>query len=101
MNYNVFIKSLENDSPPNELSSLMKAMWYAKIDQWDKAHHIAQDITSETGSWIHAYLHRVEGDQPNANYWYQRANREPSSINLDDEAEQIIMYILEIEKGVL
>ena len=101
MSYNDFIKSLKRNMPPSGLSETMKAMWYAKIGQWDRAHNIAQDNKTELGSWIHAYLHRIEGDQFNANYWYIKANRESSSLNLDDEDKKIIMYILDIEKGVL
>ena len=101
MKHSEFIESLKSAAPPKDLSGEELALWYAAKDDWEMAHNTAQEISTETASWIHAYLHRVEGDQPNAKYWYQRANREPSSINLDDEAEQIIMYILDMEKGVL
>ena len=94
MNYDSFIKSIKDISPPIDISLPLKSMWYAKKGEWDKAHQIAQDITSLLGSWIHAYLHRIGGDQYNAKYWYKRANIEPINTNLDDEANQIIMYIL-------
>ena len=53
----------------------MKSLWWAKKGNWEKAHNIAQDIATNDGSRIHAYLHRVEGDLGNAAYWYRRAGK--------------------------
>ena len=63
-----FKDSLTNSSPP-EVSPLLQAMWYDGNGNWNKAHDIAQEIHSREGSWIHAYLHRKEGDLSNAQYW--------------------------------
>ena len=57
------------------------------------AHHIVQDIKTETASWIHAYLHRVEGDIANADYWYNRARKEPSPESLESELNNIIKSV--------
>jgi len=99
MKYNDFIKSLKEKLPPNNISATMESMWHIKKGDWDIAHKIAQDITSDMGSWIHAHLHRIEGDKFNAEYWYRRANKTPFNIKLDDEANQIIMHILHSNKN--
>ena len=95
MNYENFIKTLKNNQYPTGLSESMQAMWYAKKGAWDKAHQIAQNITTNIGSWIHAYLHRVERDNFNANYWYNKANIKPISTSFDEEAKQIILHIID------
>ena len=96
MKYDNFIKSLKNNSPPSDISAPIKSMWYAKKGDWDMAHKIAQDIKTVLGSWIHAYLHRIEGDESNADYWYKKANVNQINANLDDEANQIIKHILDL-----
>ncbi len=62
---------------------------------WDKAHHIVQDIEHELAYWIHANLHREEGDISNSKYWYRRANRDYTEIDLVDERQQIKQKIEE------
>ena len=64
-----------NDEPPAGLDSSILALWLAKKGRWDASHDVAQDIHDSDGSWIHAYLHRVEGDLGNARYWYNRAGK--------------------------
>ncbi|HEY2574552.1 MAG TPA: hypothetical protein VGH65_10790 [Verrucomicrobiaceae bacterium] len=77
-------ESAKRDSAPDEtLPDEAKAMWHARKGNWDEAHEIAQEIHTSTGSWIHALLHLIEGDQGNANYWFQKAGkstRKPSEI---------------------
>ena len=96
MNYNTFITSIKSGFPPDELTKPELAMWHAMNDNWNSAHHTAQSIKNELGAWIHAYLHRIEGDIENANYWYKRASRLPSQNTLKDEAEEIIRFITQI-----
>lgn len=96
MDYDTFIISIKNDSPPNECPAPELAMWHALNYNWDSAHHVAQSINNDIGSWIHAYLHRIEGDLSNATYWYQRANRPLYQGSQEDEAEEIIRFILTI-----
>ena len=62
--------------------------------KWDLAHNIVQDINTDTASWIHAYLHRVEGDLGNANYWYNRAGKKSSNELLEIELNNIIKSVL-------
>ena len=94
MKYDNFIKLSKESEPSKKLSGIYLAIWYVVKDNWDLAHNIVQDINTETASWIHAYLHRVEGDIDNAHYWYNRANKEPSSESLGSELNDIMTSIL-------
>ncbi len=60
---------------PAPFSQLLQAMWHDAHDNWSRAHELAQSEPGPTGAWIHAYLHRKEGDAGNARYWYARAGR--------------------------
>ena len=93
MQYNDFINLTKENEPSETLSGINLAIWYAVKDNWDMAHRIVQDINTETASWIHAYLHRVEGDIANAHYWYNRARKEPSSKSLESELNDIIKSV--------
>ena len=93
MNYNDFLKSLTEKKPPG-ISAYLDALWYDKKNNWHLAHQIAQDIHDESGSWIHAYLHRVEGDIWNANYWYSRAGKTMPNISLEEEWEILTKHFL-------
>ena len=93
-NMEEFRRSLELDSPPAVWPESYKAMWWDAHGNWTNAHEIAQDIVSETGNWIHAYLHRKEGDQWNAGYWYSRANKSFPNESLDEEFTTIIRSLL-------
>jgi len=94
MQYEHFIKLTEASQPPHLLTGIQLALWYAYKDNWDMAHRIVQDINTQTASWIHAYLHRVEGDLSNANYWYNRAGKKSSNESLEIELNTIIKSIL-------
>ena len=86
MNKIDFIHSLElQPAPPSSLSAELKALWWAKQGDWERAHDLAQDANSRHGDWVHAYLHRVEGDPNNAAYWYARAKEPFCDGDLDDE----------------
>ena len=97
LNYEEFGKSLELAQPPALWPESLQALWWAAKGNWENAHEIAQDIPSKTGSWIHAYLHRVEGDRWNAGYWYDRANKPFSKHSAVEELEQIISSVLKNE----
>jgi hypothetical protein len=90
--YQDFLKTLDQNHPPAGWSDLLKALWYDANEDWSRSHAIAQEIHSREGSWLHAYLHRKEGDQWNANYWYQRAQKPMPDISLDDEQKALIEY---------
>ena len=85
-----FISSLEEDNPPPDLSQTTLALWYDGKGNWQMAHQIAQDIPGSSGSLIHAYLHRKEGDQGNASYWYRQANRPKPDVGLQDEWDKLV-----------
>ncbi|MGC1241786.1 MAG: hypothetical protein WA874_09360 [Chryseosolibacter sp.] len=94
MTLEAFKSSLSQPHPPQGLSNLLQAMWHEGKNDWEQAHNIAQDIQSSEGSWIHAYLHRKEGDQGNAAYWYHRAGKPLPRVPLDQEWEQIVSAFL-------
>ena len=89
-----FTTSLTDQKPPAGLSVSLQALWYDGKDDWESAHNIAQDIPSAEGSWIHAYLHRKEGDEGNAAYWYRRAGRQMPQVSLSEEWKQIVVALL-------
>ena len=94
LQYKDFIRSLVQPDPPESCTPCLKALWYDKNEDWVKAHQIAQGINTKDGSWIHAYLHRKEGDISNAAYWYSRAGRTIPQISLVEEWESMIGYFL-------
>jgi hypothetical protein len=70
-------------------------MWHDARGDWDAAHAVAQGIEDATGAWIHAYLHRKEGDAGNAGYWYRRAGRRAETGPLDAERDEIVRALLD------
>ncbi len=94
MNIDDFKRILrELKDPPEQLSEVLKALWYDAKGDWDRAHRIAQEVGSRDGSWVHAYLHRKEGDLDNARYWYGRAGRSECQLPLQGEWEQIALHL--------
>lgn len=89
-----FRASLAEAAPDQALSPPLKALWWAAKGDWDKAHGIAQDGDDASSAWVHAYLHRVEGDLGNAGYWYRRANQPVAKDALESEWERIVAALL-------
>ena len=86
-----FKESLQLDAPPDNFSVLQTGLWFAAKGNWDEAHNVAQDHDGEKDfDLLHAYLHRVEGDRWNANYWYNRAGKSMPSKSLKEELEELI-----------
>ena len=83
----------ETGSFPDDIPPLLQALLLESAGDWDNAHRIAQNDPSADGSWVHAYLHRVEGDLGNASYWYHNAGRRMPDISLDEEWEYIAIAI--------
>lgn len=83
-------------TPPAGLTDTARTLWFAKAGQWDAAHDLCQDIPGSAGSWLHAYLHREEGDLSNASYWYARAGRQvpAQTLSLADEWLEIAAALL-------
>jgi hypothetical protein len=94
MTLDQFKNSLSDSLPSPSLSPLLKALWYDGKEEWEQSHTIAQGIHTKEGSWVHAYLHRKEGDEGNAMYWYNRAGKKMPEISLSDEWEIIVSSLL-------
>lgn len=90
-----FRASLQQGQPPMTLPPLLQAMWWAARGNFDRAHDIAQQEPSGSESaWVHAYLHRKEGDPDNAGYWYRRAHQPPPDTTPEEEWRQITTVLL-------
>lgn len=94
MDLDSFRNSLGTDGPPADLSPALTALWQAAKDDWDAAHQTAQNDSSAEGAWVHAHLHRVEGDESNAGYWYRRAGKPHAQNSLDEEWAEIVSALL-------
>jgi len=81
---------------PAALTPPLQALWHDARGDWESAHRVAQDIDDDLGAWIHAYLHRKEGDLGNAAYWYRRAGRPVASGALDAEWDAIATALLPV-----
>jgi hypothetical protein len=93
-----FQGSLHHAAPPAGLPPLLVALWWDGKGQWSRAHEIAQDDDSSNAAWVHAYLHRKEGDTGNAEYWYRRAQRSPSTLPLEEEWKEIVTALLDVSE---
>ncbi|MDB5437994.1 MAG: hypothetical protein JWM33_421 [Caulobacteraceae bacterium] len=89
-----FLDSLDQPAPPPEVSGLLLAVWHGLRGEWDAAHNIAQDDDSAQGAWVHAWLHRIEGDLGNAGYWYRRAGEPRASGSVKAEGERIARRLM-------
>ena len=67
------------------LPPLLAALWWDARGDWARAHELAQSVETAEGAWVHAYLHRKEGDLPNAEYWYRRAGKRRPAVTLEQE----------------
>lgn len=76
------------------MEPLLQALWFDGKGDWESSHNIAQNINTSEGSWVHAYLHRKEGDLGNASYWYSRAGRSMPKHSLEEEWGQIAKALL-------
>ena len=73
---------------------VLRALWWDARGDWKRAHEVAQEIETEDGAWVHAYLHRREGDAVNAGYWYRRAGRPEATGDLRAEWERMVQELL-------
>ena len=92
--YAAFEASLGDGMPPKGLAPAVEALWYAANGFWERAHDAAQKRNDEAGAWVHAYLHRMEGDEENARYWYGRAGRPAATAAHGEEWEEIAKALL-------
>ncbi|WP_350285545.1 hypothetical protein [uncultured Croceitalea sp.] len=92
--YKQFENTLNQNGPDADWPLTLQALWFAANDQWNAAHDIAQDLHTSVGSWIHAHLHRVEGDDFNAGYWYQQAGKPFCNSTLSVEVQELVKAVL-------
>ncbi len=81
--------------PPEGLSRALLAMWHDRRGEWDEAHALAQEAGGRDGAWVHAYLHRKEGDNGNADYWYRLAGQPMAQVDFPAEWEHIVRELLQ------
>jgi hypothetical protein len=99
MDLTAFRRTLKRPDPPAELSPMLCALWHLGRNEWERAHALAQAHDDVDSSWVHAHLHRVEGDLSNAGYWYARAGRTVPSADLETEWESIVQTLLARSPG--
>lgn len=97
MRFEDFVRSIEEQEMPGNLSPALTGLWYARAGDWERSHRTVQDESSRACAWVHAYLHRVEGDLGNAAYWYRSAGRPVAASALDDEWSEITRELLSQE----
>lgn len=93
MTLDEFRATLSDKNPP-AVSPALLALWHDARGDWEKAHLVAQDVDDWDGSWVHAYLHRKEGDLGNAGYWYRQARQPVATNALSDEWNGIVATLL-------
>ncbi len=93
MNFLEFKESVTTSTEPTS-SPLLRSLWHDAKGNWNKAHELIQDLETREAAWIHAYLHRKEGDKSNASYWYHRAKQKMPSYSLEQEWEELVKAFL-------
>ena len=89
VDFEAFKAALNDPAPPEGAGLALQALWHQYKGDWKTAHRLAQREKSPAGAWVHAHLHRAEGDQGNAAYWYRRADKTPATGALEAEWEAI------------
>jgi hypothetical protein len=84
------MKAFISSRPSEQRSLAVQALWFDRQGDWQKAHELAQQADSRDGDWVHAYLHRKEGDEANAAYWYARAGKAQATVTLEQEWESLV-----------
>ncbi len=89
-----FKESLALERPVDDLPAQLKSLWYDGKGDWHQAHSGVDHLTDQASNWVHAYLHRKEGDIWNADYWYGKAKRTRPNISLEEEWEHLVLQFL-------
>ena len=97
MTLDEFNASVAEKRAPAALTPALKALWHDAAGDWHAAHETAQDVDDAAGAWVHAYLHRKEGDEGNAAYWYRRAGRPVARGGLHEERTAIVTALLDAD----
>jgi hypothetical protein len=91
-----FRATLSSATPPPSIRGALLALWHDAKGDWEMAHRVAQDVKDASGAWVHAYLHRKEGDESNAAYWYRRAGKPIAKTLLEEEWTDIVAALLDV-----
>ncbi len=94
LDINDFKVSLDQEIPSPDLSEALKALWHQAKGDWKKAHQLVRAGSNEDGKWVHAYLHRVQGNESRAGSLYRHAERSAPSVPLEQEWEEIVSVLL-------
>lgn len=94
MQFEEFVQSTSNNTPPTGLPVYVESLWYDAKGNWNKAHHLIDSLSDKNSCWVHAYLHRKEGDIWNADYWYNRAGKKRPNATLEEEWQAISKALL-------
>ncbi len=89
-----FLETLSLSKPPSKWPLVLQSLWWDAKGNWHTSHDIAQDIHNSIGCWIHAYLHRKEGDDWNARYWYRQAGRPFPESTLAEELQELVEFVI-------
>jgi len=89
-----FKASLNTEQPPNGLTAPLKSLWYDGKGDWHLAHAQVDHLNDQESAWVHAYLHRKEGDIGNADYWYRKAQQTRPNLSLEKEWEALVLHFL-------
>jgi hypothetical protein len=89
-----FKASQSKRRPPAGVTPALAALWWAGREDWDRAHKLVMDEAGADCAWVHAYLHRLDGDLPNARYWYGKARRPPATGQSSAEWQAIATALL-------
>ncbi len=90
-----FKASLSGAAPAPDLAAPLAGLWWAAKGNWEQAHRLVQDDAGRDAAWVHAYLHRVEGDLGNAGYWYRQAGKPVATDSLESEWQRIVSALIE------
>ncbi len=96
MTFTDFKESLTKSSPPAGAHILLVSLWYDAKNDWQKAHELINDLNGTNAAWVHAYLHRKEGDTGNAAYWYRRAGKPTTHKGFEEEWTEITHALLQM-----
>ncbi|WP_375586226.1 hypothetical protein [Cyclobacterium xiamenense] len=94
MNLSDFKESIQQGAMPKGISVFLQALWLEKSGDWDGAHGLIDSLAGQDAAYLHAFLHRREGDLSNAAYWYRRAGKPIASGSLEEEWELQVIYFL-------
>ena len=94
MSPEAFKRSLSSDQPPPGTAPPLVALWWSKKGDWDRAHEIVMNDEGSDAAWVHAHLHRVEGDDVNAGYWYRQARKRAAGATAEVEWDMMVADLL-------